>query len=163
MEQILKNKTVAVLLADGFNETHLTEIKPLLENAGATLVLISATMGTSLKSREEDGADEFFVDQPISNACADEYAALLLPGGRENVQTLLSHDEAKQFVHDMMAQKSPVAALGEAGGLLQSVSGAETQTFTAEAEGIGATKEAGQEILRLFSAEPMSEMQKHGA
>ena len=163
MEQILKNKRVAVLLADGFNQAHLTEIKSVLENAGATLVLISASTGTTLQSRAEDGAAEFFVDQPISNVCIDEYDALFLPGGKQSAQSLMQHDEAKQFIHGMTAQGSPIATLGEARELLVGVCEDGCPSFIAEADDAEAVRNAGQEILTLFASKPASEAQKHTA
>ena len=162
MEQTLKNKCIAVLVADGFNETHLLQTKTLLENAGGTTVIVSATTGTRIKSQASDGSDEFFFDQPISNVEANEYDALLLPGGDESVQTLSSHAEAVQFVTDFLAQKRPVAALDEAKNLLQ-ICGADATTFTASAGTPTELDSAGQEILRLFGANPLTEIQKHTA
>lgn len=157
MEQTLKNKCIAILVADGFNEAHLLQTKSLLENAGGETVIISASTGTRVKSRESDGNDEFFFDQPITNACAEDYDVLLLPGGAESVRTIQSHAEANQFVLDFIAQKRPIAALGEAAQLVPNGDA----VFSDPAGDEESLSAAEQEILRLFAIAPMTEMQKH--
>lgn len=133
----------------------------LLTDAGASTVLISASVGTRVSS-EETGECELFIDQPLSNACADEYDALLVPGGIESTKTLLAHDEAKQFVQAFAAQKSPIALLGEAVQLKPE--DAETsQIVTASAESEDAVQAAAQQILELFASAPPTETQKHTA
>lgn len=160
---MLKNKCIAILVADGFNEAHLLQTKSLLENAGGSTVLISASTGTRIKSRASDGGDEFFFDQPITNACAEDYDALLLPGGAESIQTLQSHNEAVQFVTDFLAQKRPVAALGEAAQLVQGAGGTQPAPFSAPADDADSLNAAGQKILLLFAASAPTETQKHTA
>ena len=161
MEQTLKNKCVALLTANGFNPVHLENVKCELENAGAIVVLISASTATKVKSGGPNG-DELFFDQPISNVCVEDYDVLFLPGGAESVQTLMAHDEARQFVSDFAAQNRPVAALGEAAQLLQEGAAGDL-VFTAPAASEADTEAAAQEILRLFSVAPMTETQRRTA
>lgn len=160
MEQTLKNRIVAVLVADGFSDAQLLPTRMLLTDAGASTVLISASVGTRVSS-EETGVCELFIDQPISNACADEYDALLVPGGVESTKTLLAHDEAKQLVQAFAAQKSPIALLGEAAQLKPD--GDTAQIIMASAETEDAVQAAAQEILALFASAPPTETQKHTA
>src|SRR5688572_20007267 len=98
MDKKLKGKKVAILVENGFEQVELTEPKAALEQAGAQTDIISPRAGKVKGWQHTEWGDEFPVDVPLSKARADEYDALLLPGGVMNPDKLRMNREAVQFV-----------------------------------------------------------------
>lgn len=112
MEQTLEGKCVAILVADGFEEVELTEPKLALDRSGAITVIISPDMGGTVRAwKDKEWGDSFAVDQSISNANANEYDALLLPGGVMNPDKLRTVPQAVAFVKQFFDLGKPVAAI----------------------------------------------------
>ena len=81
MAEQLRNKRVAALVDDGFEQSELLEPKKALEEAGARVDIVS-TQTFRVKGWEHtDWAQGVTVDQHVDTANADDYDALLLPGG----------------------------------------------------------------------------------
>jgi len=95
----LEGKKVAILVADGFEQVEMTEPKRALDEAGATTVIVSPAEITVQGWRHFDKADTFDVDVPLRQAQADDFDALLLPGGVANPDQLRIKTEAVQFVN----------------------------------------------------------------
>jgi hypothetical protein len=77
----LNGRKVAVLVTDGFEQIELTEPVAALRDAGAETRIIAPRHGRIKAWNRKDWGDEFDVDVPLDDARADEYDALLLPGG----------------------------------------------------------------------------------
>jgi protease I len=58
------------------------------------------------------------VDIPLKSAKAEDFHALLLPGGRTSATRLSHNDDAIEFVRDFVGAGKPVAAIGEGVGIL---------------------------------------------
>ena len=56
-------------------------------------------------------ADTFPVDKAVGDVSADDYDALLLPGGVGNPDTLRTDEDAVAFVRSFFEQGKPVAAI----------------------------------------------------
>ncbi|HZZ29911.1 MAG TPA: type 1 glutamine amidotransferase domain-containing protein [Pirellulales bacterium] len=107
----LKDKKVAILVANGFEQIELTGPKEALENAGATVSIISPEQRTVKGWKHTDWGDEFQVDIPLSEAKADDFDALVLPGGVMNPDKLRRNEWALQFVRAFMESGKPTAAI----------------------------------------------------
>ena len=107
----LNGKKVAILVADGFEQVELTSPKEALEKAGATVHIVSPVDGKVRGFNHFDEGDRFEVDVPVDSASADDYHALVLPGGVHNPDTLRQNDRATSFVRAFFAQHKPVAAI----------------------------------------------------
>src|ERR1700728_1075071 len=77
----LKGKKVAILVADGFEQVELTEPKEALEKAGAQTSIVSPAKGKVKGWKMTDWGKEMAVDVPLASARAEDFDALLLPGG----------------------------------------------------------------------------------
>ena len=84
----LKGRKVAILAADMFEQVELTEPKRALEEAGAEVELVSLREDEIQGFDHYDKADSFAVDRTVEEARAEDYDALLLPGGVGNPDTL---------------------------------------------------------------------------
>ena len=111
MTQELNNKKIAILVADGFEQVELTKPKEALEAAGAQTHIISPNSDRVQGWNHFDKADFFDVDVPLEQANANDYDALLLPGGVANPDQLRTQDKAVQFVKSFFDADKPVAAI----------------------------------------------------
>jgi protease I len=109
--QTLNGKKVAILVEDGFEQIELTSPKQALEQAGATTHIISPKRDKVKGWDETKWGQEFPVDTPIEQANANNYDALLLPGGVMNPDKLRINKSAVQFVRSFFDQGKPVAAI----------------------------------------------------
>ncbi len=110
-ERSLHGKKVAILVTNGFEQVELTEPKQALEQAGAQTTIVSPVEGKVKGWKSTNWGDEFSVDVPLSSARADEYDALLLPGGVMNPDRLRITPGAVEFVKAFFDARKPVAAI----------------------------------------------------
>ena len=109
--QNLNGKKVAILVADGFEQVELTKPKQALEEAGAQTHIVSLKSGQVKGWDETDWGDTFDVDVVVADAKAEDYNALLLPGGVMNPDNLRQDEKAVAFVRTFFEQHKPVAAI----------------------------------------------------
>ena len=107
----LNGKKVAILAADGFEQVELEKPKEALEKAGATTHIVSPA-GAKVKGwQHTEWGDEMPVDVPLGQARAEEFDALLLPGGVMNPDHLRRKPEVQRFVKAFFDAGKPVAAI----------------------------------------------------
>ena len=111
MNSPLENKRVAILATDGFEQAELEEPLRALELAGAIVSIVSPQPVKIQGMRHAEKGDQFDVDVPLERANADEFDALLLPGGLMNPDTLRSMPEAVNFVREFGDSGKPIAAI----------------------------------------------------
>jgi len=107
----LQGKKVAILATDGFEQSELLEPRKALDEAGATTQVVSPA-GKKIKGWDQkDRGKEVSVDVPLDSANAEEFDALLLPGGVMNPDQLRMNPTAVQFVKQFTDTGKPVAAI----------------------------------------------------
>jgi len=111
MAQALQGKKVAILVENGFEQVELEQPKQALEQAGATTQIVSPQNGTVMGWQSTNWGDKFPVDVKLDSASADDYDALLLPGGVMNPDKLRMHPKAVEFVRKFFDAHKPVAAI----------------------------------------------------
>lgn len=107
----LSGKTVAILVADGFEQDELSKPREALEAAGARTVVVSPQREGVQGHRHHDKADVVPVDVPLDAAQASDFDALLLPGGAHNPDALRMNAKAVTFVRAIVDAGKPVAAI----------------------------------------------------
>jgi len=107
----LKGKKIGILVADGFEQSEMTEPRKALESAGAETVLISPNDDEVRGWAESDWGKSFKVDLPLSDAKPESFDGLLLPGGVKNPDTLRMDEDAVEFVREFFNSGKPVAAI----------------------------------------------------
>lgn len=109
----LEGKRVAFLTYnDGVEQIELTEPWEALKQAGATPVLISPSAGTTRgRFHDMDLGDEFSVDVVLTDADANDYDALVLPGGAVGPDMLRTFPVAIQLIQRFFEKGKAVAAI----------------------------------------------------
>jgi protease I len=108
----LKDRKIAVLATDGFEQSELEEPKRLLEQAGATVTVIAPGDAKSITGwNKKDWGQKVDVDQSLDQAKADSFDALVLPGGVMNPDHLRQLPEAVHFVKAFGDAGKPIAAI----------------------------------------------------
>ena len=111
MAEQLGGKRVAFLMTDGFEQVEFTEPWNALKISGATVHLVSPTEGTVLGMHNLDKADTFDVDRDVADVSADDYDALVLPGGVVNADHLRMDAASVAVVRAFFEQHKPVASI----------------------------------------------------
>lgn len=114
----LSEKKVAILTENGFEEIELTSSKRILEEEGITVHIISPQK-VKIKAWDQDHwSIELPVDVNISHANAEDYDALVLPGGVMNPDKTRTNKDCIGFVKEFLDSGKTVAAICHAPQLL---------------------------------------------
>jgi protease I len=107
----MKRPRVAILSEDGFEETELISPRNALESAGAKVDVISPKRGEIKGWNKTDWGKAIKVDINLQEANADDYDALVLPGGVMNPDKLRLNKGAVSFVKHFIRSGKTIAAI----------------------------------------------------
>ncbi|HYU52160.1 MAG TPA: type 1 glutamine amidotransferase domain-containing protein [Gemmatimonadaceae bacterium] len=114
----LQGKRVAILATDGVERAELLEPRKALDEAGARTVVVSPKTGKIKGWDRGQWGDDIAVDQSLDTARAEDFDALMLPGGVMNPDRLRQNQLAVQFVRSFFDVGKPVAAICHAPWML---------------------------------------------
>jgi protease I len=107
----LEGMKVAILVENMFEQAELTEPRKALDQAGAQTVLVSPQADRVQGVNHDEKGDKFNVDLSLDGANADDFDALMLPGGVANPDRLRMNKKAMQFVRSFVDAGKPIAAI----------------------------------------------------
>ncbi|MDF3287782.1 catalase [Streptomyces silvisoli] len=110
----ISTRKVAVLAADGTDVEQVEALRGGLTEGGAVVEVLAASEG-SVRGTDTAVLD---VDRALPTMGSVLYDALLVPGGKQAVQTLLDDPAAVRFVEESYRHGKPIAVLGEGKQLL---------------------------------------------
>ncbi len=104
---------VAVLATDGFEQSELMEPVAALRGTGASVSIVSLPDSADSIRGWNDGnwGDSVSVDDTVDSVSADDFQALVLPGGVINPDKLRANEDAVEFVRSFLEDGKPVAAI----------------------------------------------------
>lgn len=114
----ITNKRVAVLATNGFEQSELEVPVEKLREAGATVHVVAPEGNEITGWQGKDWGNPVTVDRQLSDISADDYDALVLPGGQINPDLLRVEPAAIQLIKDFNAQKKVIGAICHAPWLL---------------------------------------------
>jgi len=114
----LAQKKIAILATHGFEQSELEVPRDRLKAAGATVDIVSLQAGEIKGWDKKDWGRPVKVDKTLKDVSADQYDAIVLPGGQINPDLLRVEPKALSFIKDMFNQKKIVAAVCHAPWLL---------------------------------------------
>jgi protease I len=107
----LDGRKVAILATDGVEQVELEKPRQALEKAGAETQVVSPSDGSMRAWQHDHWGDEIAVDVPLEKANAEDFDALLIPGGVMSPDKLRMNDRAVDFVRAFFEESKPVASI----------------------------------------------------
>ncbi len=114
----ISGKKVMILATHGFEQSELEVPLSKLKEAGATVHVVSPESGRIKGWKEKDWGNEIAVDKTLGEVKADDYDALVLPGGQINPDLLRVNEKAIDLIKAFHTQKKVIAAICHAPWLL---------------------------------------------
>lgn len=107
----LGNKSIAILIANGFEQSEMEEPKKALENEGAKVTIISPEVGKVKGWKDGNWAKDISIDLELDQANPEDFSALVLPGGVMNPDKLRINEKAIKFIKHFVDTQKPIAAI----------------------------------------------------
>lgn len=110
MPDISKAKVV-ILATHGFEQSELMVPQRKLKEAGAEVVVVSPEREPIRGWKDKDWGESVAVDKSLEDVSADDYDAIVLPGGQINPDLLRVNQQALQLVRAFLDSGKVVAAI----------------------------------------------------
>jgi len=109
----LQGRKVALLLAPvGTEQVEFTEPKKAVEDAGASVDVVGIETGEAQTMNSDvNPGDTFTVEKAFSDVSADDYDALIVPGGTVGADNLRADEGAVSFVRAFFEAGKPVGVI----------------------------------------------------
>jgi protease I len=105
------NARILIVATDGFEESELFGPLEILKGRGARVTLASLERDPIQATVHDDPGKTIRPDLLIDEAKADNFDALLLPGGVRNPDQLRTHAEVIDLIKSFDQQGKPIAAI----------------------------------------------------
>jgi len=126
----LDGKKVAFLATDGVEQSELDKPWEAVQQAGATPELVSIKSGEIQAFNHLDKSDTKPVDRTVGDANADDYDALVLPGGVANGDFIRADEQAVEFTRRFFEAGKPVGAICHGGWVMIEADAVRGRTVT---------------------------------
>jgi protease I len=124
-------KRVLIMATNGFEQSELMEPKAALEAAGFETVVASSQGGEIKGWKDKNWGESVKVDALIADMNANDFDALLLPGGQMNPDILRMDEAAVDLVEDFNDAGKPIAAICHGPWMLVEADVVDGRTVTA--------------------------------
>jgi protease I len=107
----IPDSRVLIVATDGFEEWELFGPRQILQQRGAEVVLASLKRDPIQATVHDDPGKTIRPDLTIDEAIADDFDALILPGGVRNPDTLRLHGNVIELIRAFDRQGKPIGAI----------------------------------------------------
>lgn len=114
----LDGKRILILATHGFEQSELEKPRDQLKAKGAQVDVVSPESGEIKGWDKKDWGRPVKVDKPLSQARAEDYDAIVLPGGQINPDLLRTDKDALKLIEAFFKAGKTVAAVCHAPWLL---------------------------------------------
>lgn len=111
MNTTLQTKKVAILATDGFEQAELEGPRDALQEAGANVSIVSLKSGKIQGMKHMEKGNPVTVTSTLDQVSAEDFDALVIPGGLYNPDALRSSPKAVKFTKDFANAGKPIAAI----------------------------------------------------
>jgi protease I len=111
MNDVLKDRRIAILATDGFEESELFEPLKALEEVGAHVDIISTHPGEIKAWKHDHWGKSIHVTTVIGDAEAISYDGLFIPGGVMNPDKLRMDKQVVNFVKEFVVDGKTIASI----------------------------------------------------
>jgi protease I len=108
---LIPDSRVLIIATDGFEEWELFGPREILQKRGADVALASLKRDPIQATVHDNPGKTIAPDLTVDEAKADDFDALILPGGVRNPDTLRLHGNVIALIRDFARQGKPVAAI----------------------------------------------------
>ena len=107
----IPDSRVLIIATDGFEEWELFGPRQILQERGAEVVLASPKRDPIQATIHDDPGKTIRPDITVDEALADDFDALILPGGVRNPDHLRLHGNVIELIRDFAEDGKPVGAI----------------------------------------------------
>ncbi|MDD3370788.1 MAG: DJ-1/PfpI family protein [Alphaproteobacteria bacterium] len=118
MTAALAGKSIAILAANGFDETQMTEIQRALTGVKASFKTVAPEHGVVNGWQKDHWGHYFPVDAQIGEALGSDFDFLVIPGGERAIAKLKTNLHTRRIVNHFLEAQKPIAAVGAGVALL---------------------------------------------
>ncbi|HLI96429.1 MAG TPA: type 1 glutamine amidotransferase domain-containing protein [Candidatus Baltobacteraceae bacterium] len=118
--QSVEGKRIAALVGDGFEETHLSDPRRALEEAGAIVTIVGLDEKARQRIRGKRGLDDGAAaraEELVADCTGEDFDAVLIPGG-SSPDHIRTNKEVQRFVREFDSAKKPVFSVGHGAQVL---------------------------------------------
>lgn len=114
LENTLNGKKIAILVANGFEESHMTGLhKPLVET-GAEVKIVSPEKGVVNSWHDNNWGHFFPANAHLPTSMSHHFDAVIIPGGSRHIARLSGNPQTARFLRGFMEDNKPVALFDDA-------------------------------------------------
>ena len=117
-------KTIAIMVASGFDETAFIAIQRAMMTAGGKLKVVSREAGLTNAWNGTGWGMSYPADATLSTTLAIDFDALIVPSGSRHIESLKTEAHAKRVLRAFLRENTPVLLQGEAISLINLIEGA---------------------------------------
>jgi protease I len=110
MPQIAQSR-ILIVATDGFEEWELFGPREILKKRGAEVVLASLKRDPIQATVHDDPGKTIRPDATVDEVVADDFDALILPGGVRNPDQLRTHRAVIELIREFDRQGKPIGAI----------------------------------------------------
>ncbi|MEH6477665.1 MAG: DJ-1/PfpI family protein [Sneathiella sp.] len=114
LENTLVGKKVAILVANGFEESHMTDLHKSLVETGAEVKIVSPEKGVVNSWHNGNWGHFFPANAHLPTTMSHQFDAVIVPGGSRHVARLRSNPQTARFMRGFMEDNKPVGLFEEA-------------------------------------------------
>jgi deglycase len=107
----IPDSRVLIIATDGFEEWELFGPREILQKRGAEVVLASPRRDPIQATVHDDPGKTIRPDLAVDEALADDFDALILPGGVRNPDHLRTNVRVIELIRDFAEQGKPIGAI----------------------------------------------------
>lgn len=107
----IPNSRVLIIAGDGFEDWELFGPREILQKRGAEVVLASLKLDPIQATVHDDPGRTIRPDLTVDDANADDFDALILPGGVRNPDHLRLHGNVIALIRRFAEQEKPIGAI----------------------------------------------------
>ena len=159
----LSGKTIAIMVASGFDETTFIVIQRAMMEAEAKLKIISREAGLTNAWNGASWGMSYPADATLSTALAVDYDGLIIPTGKRHIDALLNEAHAKRVLRAFLREDMPVLLQGDASVMLQLVDGAADRPHAAAEDAVRAPIVDGRLITVAAVRDDLAELEAFDA
>ena len=110
-QNTLHDRKIAILTADGFDELQLFSSKKALEQAGASVAIVSFKKGKIESWQKDLWSKGIDVDATLSECTSEVFDGLVIPGGENYSDNLFQDQKVSEFVKEFAYDGKTIASI----------------------------------------------------